>query len=264
MSQNHSSSRSLKKYWVICWLWFCITTHVIIGLIALGFIFPLADQKSKANLIQKWSKKLLIIFGIELKLKSAEILPEQPFLLAANHISWMDIHAINAFRPIRFVAKSDVQEWPIFGWMAKQLGTIFIKRNNARHGKHVASELGVILARDSICIFPEGTSTVGESVLPFKPNLFESAVIAQVPVYSLAISYKAAQSGDRSEAPAFVGDMGLFESMSKILHDRKIIVELAFLAPSWASPKASQDRKWLALHSQEAVSSYLKGNQRLM
>ena len=237
---------------------------MIVGLITLGCIFPLADQKRKTNLIQKWSKKLLIIFGIELKLKNPEILPEQPFLLAANHISWMDIHAINAFMPIRFVAKSDVEGWPIFGWMAKQLGTIFIRRNNARHGKHVASELGAILATDAICIFPEGTSTVGESVLPFKPNLFESAVIAQVPVYSLAISYKAAQSGARSEATAFVGDIGLLESMSKILHDRKIVAELAFLAPSGASPKAPKDRKWLALHSQEAIFSYLKGNQRLM
>jgi len=100
--------------------------------------------------------------------------------------------------------------------------------------------------------------------MPFKPNLFESAVIAGVPVYSLAISYKSLVSGERSEVAAFVGDMGLLESMALILKDRKVVVELAFLPPSGASPEASKDRKWLALHSQEAISGYLEGNHRLM
>jgi 1-acyl-sn-glycerol-3-phosphate acyltransferase len=176
----------------------------------------------------------------------------------------MDIHAINAFQPIRFVAKSDVEGWPVFGWMAKQLGTVFIKRDNARHGKHIAGEVAKVLETQSVCIFPEGTSTIGEGVMPFKPNLFESAVIAGVPVYSLAISYKSLVTGERSEVAAFVGDMGLLESMALILKDRKLVVELAFLPPSGASPEASKDRKWLALHSQEAISAYLKGNQRLM
>jgi 1-acyl-sn-glycerol-3-phosphate acyltransferase len=148
--------------------------------------------------------------------------------------------------------------------MAKQLGTVFIKRDNARHGKHIASEVAKVLKTQSVCIFPEGTSTVGEGVLPFKPNLFEAAVIAEVPVYSLAISYQSAATGRRSEAAAFVGDMGLLESMSLILNDRQLIVELAFLPPSGASPEAPKDRKWLALHSQEAISAYLKGNERLM
>ncbi|WP_197711860.1 1-acyl-sn-glycerol-3-phosphate acyltransferase [Polynucleobacter necessarius] len=71
-----------------------------------------------------------------------------------------------------------------------------------------------VLKNESICIFPEGTSTNGESVRPFRPNLFESAVIADVPVYSLAIRYVSKISGQRSEAAAFIGDMGLLESMS--------------------------------------------------
>jgi 1-acyl-sn-glycerol-3-phosphate acyltransferase len=101
-------------------------------------------------------------------------------------------------------------------------------------------------------------------VLPFKPNLFESAVIAGVPVYSLAISYRSSTSGERSDAAAFVGEMGLLESMAKILHDRQLIVELTFLPPSGGQPEASRDRKWLALHSQDAISNYLNGHQPLM
>ena len=264
MSQNQPPKHSPLRFGRTAWSWILVWSHVISGLATLSFQFPFATQEVKNRHIQKWSRGLLSIFGIELRLRNPEILPATPYLMASNHISWMDIHAINAFKPIRFVAKSDVEGWPIFGWMAKQLGTVFIKRDSARHGKYIANEVSDVLKAQSVCIFPEGTSTIGEGVLPFKPNLFESAVIAQVPVYSLAITYRSLSSGERSEVPAFVGEMGLLESMAKILKDRKLIVELAFLSPSGASPEASSDRKWLALHSQEAISNQLKGNQPSM
>jgi 1-acyl-sn-glycerol-3-phosphate acyltransferase len=260
MSQKQLSTQPLFPCWITTWSWVLVWCHVIVGLATLSLQFPFATQKSKNIHIQDWSKRLLTIFGIQLRVKNAEILSDTPYLLASNHISWMDIHAINAFKPIRFVAKSDVEGWPVFGWMAKQLGTVFIKRDNSRHGKHVANEVAKVLKTQSVCIFPEGTSTIGEGVLPFKPNLFESAVIAQVPVYSLAISYRSSLSNERSDVAAFVGDMGLLESMAKILRVRNLVVELAFISPSGASPEASRDRKWLALHSQEAISNQLKGN----
>jgi 1-acyl-sn-glycerol-3-phosphate acyltransferase len=260
MHQNQYSNNARLQLWATLWLWILVWAHVISGLVTLSFKFPFLNQDAKNKHIQNWSKRLLDIFGIKLVLGNSEILPASPYLLASNHISWMDIHAINAFRPIRFVAKSDVEGWPVFGWMAKQLGTVFIKRDNSRHGKHVAHEVAKVLETQSVCIFPEGTSTVGEGVLPFKPNLFESAVIAKLPVYSLAISYQSAISGNRSEVAAFVGDMGLLESMAKILRDRALVVELTFLPPSGAIPGSSRDRKWLALHSQEAISNQLKGN----
>ena len=262
MSKKHSLNQSRNTS--VAWCWVLVWAHVIAGLATLSFQFPFADQKRKNQLIQAWSKRLLNIFGIELRLKNQAILPNTPFLLASNHISWMDIHAINAFNPICFVAKSDVEGWPIFGWMAKQVGTVFIKRDNSRHGKHIAGEVSKVLQTQSVCIFPEGTSTIGVSVLPFKPNLFESAVTADVPVYSLAIAYYSSVTGRRSEVAAFVGEMGLLESMASILRNHRLIVELTFLPPSGGHPEAARDRKWLALHSQEAISSYLNGYQTLM
>lgn len=264
MSQKQPQKSPSFQSRATLWSWIRIWCHVIAGLMTLSFLFPFANQEIKNKHIQNWSKKLLGIFGIELRVKNPEILPRTPYLLASNHISWMDIHAINAFKPVRFVAKSDVEGWPIFGWMAKQLGTVFIKRDNSRHGKQVANEVAGVLETQAVCIFPEGTSTIGESVLPFKPNLFESAVIAGAPVYSLAISYKSSLTGKNSDVVAFVGEMGLLESMAQILRDRQQIVELVFLAPSGAAPESSKDRKWLAMHSQEAISSYLKGDQRFM
>lgn len=260
MSNSHSPQLSFCASLKRSWLWMQVCCHVIAGLLTIFMRFPFVSQESKNQLIQAWSIRLLNIFGIQLRVVGEGMLPTTPFLLAANHISWMDIHAINAFRPIRFVAKSDVEGWPIFGWMAKQLGTVFIKRENARHGKQVASIVAAVLKTESVCIFPEGTSTIGECVLPFRPNLFEAAVIADTPVYSLALSYKSSLTGIRSDAPAFVGEMGLLESMANILRNPGLIVELHFLPPSGASPIASRDRKWLALHSQDAISTQLKLN----
>jgi len=244
-------------------LWVAIWGHVFSGVATLFIIFPFADLKSRHFHIQRWSEKLLKIFGIQLQVTNPDILTSNSYLLSSNHISWLDIHAINTFKPIRFVAKSEVGKWPIFGWMAKQLGTVFIKRDNSRHAHLVVGTMSEVLKTESICIFPEGTSTIGESVKPFKPNLFESAITANVPVYTLAIRYLSKATGQRSEVPAFIGEMGLLESMGKMLKNRNLIAELTFFPPSEISPQQPYDRKWLALHSHETIYRYLKDSDTL-
>jgi 1-acyl-sn-glycerol-3-phosphate acyltransferase len=237
--------------------WLLICAHVIRGVFTLLIVFPSSNPNLKSNHIKSWSKQLLFLFGIELKINNPEFIPIRPYLLSSNHISWIDIHAINAFTPIRFVAKSEVEGWPIFGWMAKQLGTVFIQRGNSKHALQVVSNMTKNLETESICIFPEGTSTDGHSVRPFKANLFESAVISRSPVLSLAIEYFDRRTGIKTDATAFIGDMGLLESMSKILKHRNLRVVLTFFPPLDSSPPFLNDRKSLALHSQEQISTYL-------
>jgi 1-acyl-sn-glycerol-3-phosphate acyltransferase len=175
-------------------------------------------------------------------------------------VSWLDIHAINAFKPNRFVAKSEVASWPIFGWMAKQLGTVFIRRDSSRNARQVVDNMAAILKTQSICIFPEGTSTVGKSVQTFKPNLFEAAALSEVPVCALALAYFDRSTGKHSEVPAFIGDMGLIGSMAGILKNRRLTVELTVFAPATATPGLPVDRKVLALQSQEHIAQYLAKN----
>jgi len=238
-------------------LWILVWLHVLRGVITLFLLFPLISVDGKKQHIQRWSKRLLRIFGIELLVNQAELLPQSSYLIASNHVSWMDIHVINAFNPVRFVAKSEVEKWPIFGWMAKQLGTIFIKRESSRHARHVVDGMAAILKTQSVCIFPEGTSTIGKSVQSFKPNLFESAAISEVPVCALALAYFDRYTGHHSEVPAFIGDMGLIGSMARILKNRRLRVELTIFAPMQASPDMPMDRKALALHCQEQIAQYL-------
>ncbi len=258
MTSDHFTAQKKTPFWTRIVLWCLIWLHVLRGVFTLLCLFPWIGLEQKREHIQRWSLRLLKIFGLKLSVINAQILPKEPYLLASNHISWIDIHAINAFMPIRFVAKSEVASWPIFGWMAKQLGTVFIRRDSSRHARQVVGKIALVLANESVCIFPEGTSTIGKEVLPFKPNLFESAIDANVKVYSLAIRYRSQVTGLLSDATTFIGDMGLLESMSKILKDRKLIVELIFLPPS-SNQATLLDRKLLALHSHGLIADKLKG-----
>ena len=237
--------------------WFQIVAHVIGGVCTLSFVFPFLTRSRKDRKIQAWSRRLLRIFNIHLSIQGDHPLKDYPCLIASNHISWLDIHIINAFKPIRFVAKSEVEGWPIFGWMAKQLGTVFIRRDSSRHARQVVSQMAEVLKTESICIFPEGTSTIGECVLPFRPNLFEAAIASGVPVFPMAIQYISSSTGERSEAPAFVGDMGLLESMANILSARDLQANLTVLSSYQHGLESSLDRKQLAAHAQELIAKAL-------
>jgi len=92
--------------------------------------------------------------------------------IVANHVSWLDIFALNARKRIYFVSKSEVAGWPGIGWLARATGTVFIKRER----KEAASQISVfqnrLRAGHKLLFFPEGTSTDGQQVLAFKPTLF--------------------------------------------------------------------------------------------
>ena len=255
--QNHSSDSKTPLFLYIA-LWCLVWLHVLRGVITLLILFPFISTSSKKHHIQRWSRRLLRIFGVELQVNAEDVIPNTSFLLVSNHVSWMDIHAINSFTPIRFVAKSEVAKWPVFGWMAKQLGTIFIRRDSSRNARQVVIDMAAILKTQAICIFPEGTSTIGKSVEVFKPNLFESAVLAEVPVCTLALAYFDQESGRHSEVPAFIGDMGLIASMASILKNRSLRVELTFFSPIEVKSGLPLERKDLALYSQEQIALYLK------
>lgn len=225
--------------------------HTFRGVFIIIVIFPFANEKTKKRHIQRWSQQLLKIFKLRLKVSHAELLPKNGgYLIAANHVSWIDIASIHSFMPCRFVAKSEVADWPVFGWMAEQVGTVFIRRDNKRHGKEIAKQLEELLPNEPICIFPEGTSTAGDQVLPFRPNLFESAAQTQVKTFPMTIRYLN-QDHQYSDATAFIGEMTLVDSITKMLRAKSITVELIF-APS---PAINLDRKALAQYCEEQVRS---------
>jgi 1-acyl-sn-glycerol-3-phosphate acyltransferase len=231
-----------------------IIGQVFKGCFILLLIFPWLKAEQRHQSIRKWCTQLLGIFQMRLSVIGAEHLEDAHYLMAANHISWIDIHVINAYKPHYFVAKSEVASWPIFGWMAKQLGTLFIERGKSNSIRNMVQEIAEQLSQKAICIFPEGTSTDGWQVAPFKPNLFEAAFVASAPVYVLAIQYFDLQTGKKTTAPAFIGDMGLVDSMWNLICSPPICAQISI---SEKLP-ALKDRKALAELSQSLIAAQLR------
>jgi 1-acyl-sn-glycerol-3-phosphate acyltransferase len=94
--------------------------------------------------------------------------------VVANHISWLDIFVLNASKRIYFVSKAEVASWPGIGWLARATGTLFIKRERAQAKAQTKVMQDRLLAGHKLLFFPEGTSTDGLQVLPFKTTLFAS------------------------------------------------------------------------------------------
>jgi 1-acyl-sn-glycerol-3-phosphate acyltransferase len=231
-----------------------IILHVLKGCLILLLVFPWFKDGQRHRSIRHWCKQLLDLFKMRLHVIGAEHLMDDHYLMAANHISWIDIHVINAFKPHYFVAKSEVASWPIFGWMAKQLGTLFIERGKPNSIRNMVQTVASQLNQKVICIFPEGTSTDGKKVAPFKSNLFEAAIAANAPVYSLAIQYFDLRTGKKTTASAFIGDMGLLDSMWKIMCSPPICAEIRI---SEKLP-ALKERKALAELSQSLITAQLR------
>jgi 1-acyl-sn-glycerol-3-phosphate acyltransferase len=151
-------------------------------------------------------------------------------LIAANHISWLDIHVIASQLPVTFVAKADVMAWPVFGRLASAVNTIYLNRNKASDIKRVLKEMAArFQSEERVCIFPEGTSSDGSSILPFKSNLFQAAVESSVPVLPLLFQYRF--QGEHTNAPGYYGDITLMESFMSLFKRPHIEAQITVLDP---------------------------------
>jgi 1-acyl-sn-glycerol-3-phosphate acyltransferase len=175
-------------------------------------------------------------------------------LIAANHVSWIDIFAIASVRHTRFIAKSEIRDWPLAGWLAERTGTIFIRRarrhDTARINTLVRDALG---EGDCVALFPEGTTTGGDRLLKFHSSLFEPAVAYQVPVHPVAVRYEG-PDGAPLQSAAYVGDLSFGQSLGAVIRTRETIARLAFAD---AIDPNNLTRQKIALEAHRSVASLL-------
>ena len=241
---NMSDMKSLK-----------ILSHILL-VIPLCFLILVVGKKQQERIIQYWCKKLLSIFEIKVDLKGAEVFlfNQKKYLIVSNHISWLDIIVIQSIKPSIFVAKSDVASWPLFGWVAHMTGTIFIKRDKVSDIKKALKKIKRRLIKRSVCIFPEGTSTNGRYVLPFKSNLFQSSIDSNRGILPICLRYE--EDDTCTDKVAFVGDMSLVDSIKKIKNERRIKAVVDVLYPI----KPRGNRKELASYTHELIHKNLSQN----
>ncbi|HSN41696.1 MAG TPA: lysophospholipid acyltransferase family protein [Burkholderiales bacterium] len=208
-----------------------IGLHVLRGMTLAGLVFPLMSRARRQHEIRRWFAQLLGILRVRLHVHGNHPSRGVSFMLAANHVSWLDIPVINAALPIRFVAKSEVRRWPVIGWLSTKAGTLFIER--ARHRD--AARLNLLMAEamragDAMAVFPESTTTDGSKVLRFHGSLLQSVLTAGAVLIPVAIRFSRVDGTLCTEA-AYDGDKSLWDTLGLILTQRAIHAHVHFLAP---------------------------------
>ncbi len=207
-----------------------VILQLLIGLWTCALIFPLTDRAGRERRIKRWSTRLLAICGVRVHIEYAPGSQQAPCaLIVANHVSWLDIFVINSLQPCRFVAKSDIRDWPLIGWLCAAAGTIFIARGRQRDVRRIYQGLvESIEVGERVAFFPEGTTISQGAIAPFHSNLFEAAINAAAPVQPYALRYRGAD-GDLHPAVEFIGDMSFAQSMIQILKAGGISASLIVL-----------------------------------
>jgi 1-acyl-sn-glycerol-3-phosphate acyltransferase len=149
-------------------------------------------------------------------------------LIVSNHLSYLDILCYSSIGPSIFVSKSEVRGWPVFGRLATNGGTIYVDRKSRRDAGRVAREIENALKNGiRVVLFPEGTSTGGDTVFPFHAPLLESAIRAEVAVTPSAISYEMEQ-GDPRQDVCYWGDMAFATHFLGLLGKGTVHASIAF------------------------------------
>lgn len=208
-----------------------IAAYTLIGVVTVSIVFPLIKSPRKINIMQWWHRRLLAALNVQITTHGNAPQAMAGALVVANHISWLDIHALNSVVPLRFIAKSEIKHWPIFGYLAKSADVLFIDRDNRKDAVRVAHTTASSLAAgDNLCLFPEGTTTDGTQVLPFKSSLIQAALHANATLHPVAIRYPLS-NGEINTMMAYAGDTSLKTSLIQILQQKTPKVELHFLSP---------------------------------
>jgi 1-acyl-sn-glycerol-3-phosphate acyltransferase len=226
------------------------------GLLAALFAFSAAlaaalGRRLKPRLARLWMRAAAAILGLRVRALGAPT--PAPALYAANHVSWIEVVALGTIAPFTFVAKDDVARWPVVGTLASAAGTLFLKRGSAAGAaRAVGAVVERLAAGERVAAFPEGTSTCGDDVLPFKPSLFEAAARLGCDVQPVAVRYPAS-AGRRRVAP-FIGDDEFLPHLLRVLAEPGIDVELTFAAPISAH---GRERGELAAEAWSTVTATL-------
>lgn len=233
-----------------------LALHMLQGMLTVAALFPFYTPARRRMAVKRWSHALLGTLGVKLHVHGKP--PRRhgsPAMLVANHVSWLDIYAINAVLPVRFVAKSEIRQWPVIGWLSAKAGTLFIERARRRDTVRISGEIVTAMQRGEIVtVFPEGTTTDGSHVLRFHGSLLQPALQAEAQVHPVALRYERGDGSLCVEA-AYDGDKSLWDTLRLIVARPVIHVQVWFLQ---SLPAAGANRRTLAHAAHMAIADRLR------
>lgn len=213
---------------------------------------------ARAELVRSSAAALLDSLRVRV-VSSGEVPPDNvPVLIVANHVSWLDSYVINSLNPARFVAKSELRDWPVIGTVAARFGTFFLRRGSFRDAARTVTRLSAVLRGGyPVAAFPEGTTSRGDGVGCFHPAMFQAAVNSQAMVQPIAIRYLSAD-GRPARRAAFVGDMSIWDSVRLLLEEPELMVEVTCCPLLWPTCRT---RRELAALSRDRIAGILSPDE---
>ncbi|MER7010080.1 lysophospholipid acyltransferase family protein [Saccharopolyspora sp. NPDC000359] len=214
----------------------------------LALVLPALGTVRRRQALVAWFRTLLRALGVRMVLYGG--MPGGGALVICNHVSWLDIVALQVLCPMRMLAKVEVGSWPLLGPLAGRVGTVYIDRErlSALPGsvRTIADELR---AGAVIGAFPEGTTWCGRAIGPFRPAVFQAAVDAGARMQPVALRFRD-RTGQLTTAAAFLGEATLVSSVLAVARARGLVVELVVLPELRGS-----DRRELARRAQELIAA---------
>jgi 1-acyl-sn-glycerol-3-phosphate acyltransferase len=232
-----------------------VLLHLLFGML-LAISYPYLNQTRQRHILKTWSRQLLTILNIGIQIEGQQLARgEGGCLIVANHVSWLDIYVLNAIHPSQFIAKSEVRNWPVIGWISRRCGTIFIERALRQNASLINRRVSLLL-KEGACIglFPEGTTTDGKQVGHFHSALIQPAIDAGVRVCPTALRYQD-EEGKLSSAAAFTGDTTLVQSIWRILCCPHLNALVVFTPALLAT---NENRRVMARTAQAAIAQGLQ------
>ncbi len=200
-----------------------------------------------------WARASLRILGVRATVHGT--CPGSGYLLATNHLSYLDVLLLSATLPVRFVAKQEVRGWPVWGPLAAWTGTLFIDRERPRDARRVADRLAAVLsAGQAAVIFAEGTSSPGDDVRPYRPALFAAAIQSGCRVVPARMQYLVPdRPGAEREMVCWWGEMEFGPHLFGLAELPRIDAHLTIGAPLLPG----DDRRELARRAHRATTDLL-------
>jgi 1-acyl-sn-glycerol-3-phosphate acyltransferase len=223
-----SPVRRFWSAWVVGpWRLLCIVVHLVRGLWLARKPYVERHPNERDEAVRRWSGQMLKVLGVKLVVQGQ--VPPGAKLVVSNHVSWLDIVAINSVLPSRFVSKAEVAGWPVVGFMVTAAGTLYLQRERRRDAMRVLGLMSDAL-RDgyTVAVFPEGTTGSGHGLLHFHANMLQAAIDAEQPIQPLALRYSD-HVHDISPAAAFIGETTLWQSLWGVVTARYLTVHLTIL-----------------------------------
>lgn len=185
------------------------------------------NNSMNTRYVQYFCRRLCDVFNVDVNLHGD--IPRKPALWVSNHISWLDIAVLGSGARVFFLAKAEIERWPILGQLAKGGGTLFIKRGSG-DSVRIREQITSFLRKDvPVLFFPEATTTDGSVVKKIHGRILGAAIEAQKPIQICLICYVNKQ-GDLDTVSPFIGDMTFINHIKAVLEMPKVTAHLKTLA----------------------------------